>query len=131
MLSTEQPAQGNLCSNAAKRYMLSTAFVKPFPLLRVNVSVFKMACFSTTFPDGNVKSATYFLSQNTLLRLLTSNCLPHGEKLLSRNLKTSDCSIIILPHWNNEVKQSLNKVLKGDCRINGSLNKLLEIWMLF
>lgn len=60
MLSPEQPAQGNLCSNAAKQYMLSIAFIKPFPLLRVNVSVFKMACSSTAFPDENVKSATSF-----------------------------------------------------------------------
>lgn len=108
MLSTEQPAQGNLCNNAAKQYMLSTAFVKPFPLLRVNVSVFKMACSSTTFPDGNVKSVTYFLLQNILLGLLTSNWLHQGENLLSRNLRNSDCSIIILPHWNKEVKQGDN-----------------------
>lgn len=72
MLSTEQHRE-NLCSNAAKRYMLSVAFIKPFPLLRVNVSVFKIACSSTTFPDGNVKSATYFLSQNVLSRLLAPN----------------------------------------------------------
>lgn len=84
MLSTEQPAQGNLCSNAARWYMLSTAFVKPFPPLRVHVSVLKMACSSTTFPDGNVKSATCFLSQNILLSLLTPNWLPCRENLLSK-----------------------------------------------
>lgn len=87
MLSTEQPAQGNLCSNAAKRYMLSTAFVKLFPMLRVHVSVLKMACSSTAFPDGNVKSATSLLSRNILLSLLTPNWLPRGKNLLSRDLK--------------------------------------------
>lgn len=87
MLSTEQPAQGSLCSNAVQWCMLSTAFVKPFPPLRVHVSVLKMACSSTTFPDGNVKSATWFLSHNFLLSLLTPNWLPCKENLLSRDLK--------------------------------------------
>lgn len=73
MLSTEQPVQGSLCYNAAKQYMLSIAFIKPFPLLRVDVAVFKMVCSSTTFPHGNVKSATYLLSQHILSRLSTPN----------------------------------------------------------
>lgn len=119
MLSTEQPAQANLCSNAARQYMLSPAFVKPFPLLRVHVSVSKMACSSTTFLDRNVKSATYFLSQNILLSLLTPNWLPRGENLLSRDLK-----MVWLVYHNSASlgyvgqtgkQQPLDKVLKGDC----------------
>lgn len=33
-----------------------------------SVSVLKMACSSTTFSDGNVKTTAYFLLQNILLR---------------------------------------------------------------
>lgn len=119
MLSTDQPAQGNLCSNAAKQYMLSTAFVKPFPPLRVHVSVLKKACSSTTFPDGNVKIATSFLSQNILLSLLTPNWLPHGENLLSRDSKMVwlfYCNFASLEYGDQRGKQqSLDKVLNGYC----------------
>lgn len=119
MLSTDQPAQGNLCSNAAKRYRLSIAFVKPLALLRVHVSVLKKACSSTIFPDGNVESATYLLSENILLSLLTPNWLPGGENLPSRDLKTvwlSYCNSASMEYGGQTGKQqSLDKMLEGDC----------------